>query len=290
MKMKRIFTVFLSAVLFGSLAGCGGQAGSQGQSGNGTSQEEGNIDAQGEGGAAEDKSGSREDTEERVLRVGMEGTFAPYTYHDDDGTLVGYEVDVANAIGEKLGWKVEFVETEWDSMFEALKAGNFDVVMNQVTISEDREKSYDFSIPYIYSRPVLIVAADNEEIKSFDDIAGKKAAEGLTSNFNQIAQSYGAETVEQDEFALAMECVLSKEADLVINDELTYGYWKTVKGDDASTKIVAEFDDVNASAIVMEKGNTELKEKLDEAIAQLLEDGTIAEISDQYFSMDISQK
>lgn len=233
--------------------------------------------------------GGSKESDEKVLRVGMEGTYAPYTYHDEDGNLVGYEVDVANAIADKIGYKVEFVETEWDSMFEALDAGNFDVVMNQVTVTDERKEKYDFSTPYIYTKPVLIVAADNTDINSFEDIAGKKAAEGLTSNFNQIAQDYGAEIVGQDDFALAMECVLSGEADCAINDELTYGYWQTVKGDTTSTKIVAESDDVTCSAVVMKKGNDELLDLINGALDELLADGTIAEISEKYFSTDISK-
>lgn len=240
--------------------------------------------------ACGDSESSASSQENKVLRVGMEGTFAPYTYHDEDGNLTGYEVDVAEAIGEKIGYEVEFIETEWDSMFEALDADGFDVVMNQVAITDERKENYDFSTPYIYTKPVLIVKADNTDIHSFEDIAGKKAAEGLTSNFNQIAQSYGAEILGQDEFALAMECVLRGEADCTINDELTYGYWRTVKGDNTSTQIVDESDDVTCSGIVMKKGNEELLELLNGAVEELLADGTIAEISEKYFSADISQK
>ena len=147
----------------------------------------------------------------------------------------------------------------------------------------------DFSTPYIYSKPVLIVAADNTDINSFEDINGKKAAEGLTSNFSDIARSYGAEIVGQDKFALAMECVLSGEADCAINDELTYAYWKQQKGGEDSTKIVAESDNVNSSAIMVKKGNDELIEKLNSAIDELLADGTVKEISEKYFGMDVSQ-
>lgn len=85
-----------------------------------------------------------------------------------------FEVDMANAIGEKMGYDVQFVETEWDSITAALDAGNFDVVMNQVTITDERKEKFDFSTPYIYSKPVLIVAADNTDINSFEDINGKK--------------------------------------------------------------------------------------------------------------------
>ena len=124
--------------------------------------------------------------ESKTIKVGMEGTYAPYTYHDEEGELTGFEVDVAKAIGEKIGYDVEFVEIEWDSIFEALEAGTIDVVMNQVTITDEREEKYDFTTPYVYTQPVLIVKSDNEDVKTFEDIKGLRAAEGLTSNYNQL--------------------------------------------------------------------------------------------------------
>ena len=228
--------------------------------------------------------------EENVLKVGMEGTYAPYTYHDDSGVLTGFEVDVANAIGEKIGYKIEFVEGAWDSLFPALDAGTIDVIMNQVTITEARLETYDFSTPYVYTRPIVIVAADNEDINSFEDLAGKKAAEGLTSNYNALAQSYGAEIVGQDIFALALELVKGGQADAAVNDELTYAYWQVTTGDYDSTKIAAKSEDATSSAVVIQKGRDELRDAISAAIDELLTDGTIAEISQKYFNIDVSQK
>lgn len=228
--------------------------------------------------------------EGNVLKVGMEGTYAPYTYHDDSGNLTGFEVDVTNAIGEKIGYEVEFVEGAWDSLFPALDAGTIDVIMNQVTITEERQENYDFTTPYIYSHPIVIVAADNDEITSFEDLNGKRAAEGLTSNYNALAQSYGAEIVGQDVFALALELVKGGEADAAVNDELTYAYWQVTTGDYDSTKIAATADEATSSSVVLQKGRDELRDTLSAAIDELLADGTIAEISQKYFNIDITQK
>ena len=275
---KKVISILLTAVLATGMAACGSDNSAADTSADNTT---GNAESTTE---ASDDSATKP-----VLTVGMEGTYAPYTYHDENGTLTGFEVDMANAIGEKMGYDVEFVETEWDSITAALDAGNFDAVMNHVTIIDERKEKYVFSTPYIYTRTVLIVAADNTDITSFEDVNGKKAAEGLTSNFNEIAKSYGAEIVGQDKFALAMECVLSGEADCAINDELTYAYWKQQKGGDESTKIVAESDDVNASAVMLKKGNDELVEKINTAIDALIADGTVKEISEKYFGLDVSQ-
>lgn len=221
--------------------------------------------------------------------VGLEGTYAPYCYHGDDGELIGFEVDVAKAIAEKIGYEVEFAEIKWDSMFEALDAGTIDVVMNQVTITDERKEKYDFTTPYVYTQPVLIVKSDNEDVKSFDDIKGLKAAEGLTSNYNQIARDYGAEIVGQDEIALALQCVLNGEADVVVNDFLTYSYWTAQTGDTTSLKVADTLDDVASSAIVINKGRDELRDALSEAIDELLEEGKISEISETYFNTDVSK-
>ncbi|WP_396935079.1 transporter substrate-binding domain-containing protein, partial [Mycolicibacterium sp.] len=134
-----------------------------------------------------------------VLRVGTEGTYAPFSYHDPKtGELVGYDVDVAKAVGEKLGVRVEFVETPWDSMFAALEANRFDVVANEVTINPERQGKYDLSQPYSVGEGVIVTRADDNSITSLADLKGKTAAESATSNWSEVARKAGArvETVE----------------------------------------------------------------------------------------------
>ncbi len=93
------------------------------------------------------------------------------------GQLVGYDVDIAKAVGDKLGVKVEFVETPWDSMFAALEANRFDIVANQVTINAERKAKYDLSDPYAIGEGVIVTRADDNSIKSLADLKGKVAAE-----------------------------------------------------------------------------------------------------------------
>ena len=112
-----------------------------------------------------------------VLRIGTEGTYAPYSYHDENGDLTGFDVEIAELVAERLGVKPEFIETKWDAMIAGLDADRFDIIANQVGITEEREEKYDFSEPYTYIHGALIVAKDNDTIKSFDDIKGKKSAQ-----------------------------------------------------------------------------------------------------------------
>jgi len=116
-----------------------------------------------------------------VLRVGTEGVYAPFSYHDESGQLVGYDVDVVKAVGAKLGVPVEFVETPWDSIFAAMEANRFDIVANQVTITDERKAKYDLSDPYAVGQGVIVTRADDNSITSLADLKGKVAAESPTT-------------------------------------------------------------------------------------------------------------
>lgn len=110
-----------------------------------------------------------------TLIIGTEGTYSPNSYHDESGALVGFDVEVAQAVAAKLGVEAQFVEAEWDSLFAGMDAGRIDVVVNEVEYSEQRAQKYDFSQPYTYVHGALLVAADNAEIQSFDDLKGRRS-------------------------------------------------------------------------------------------------------------------
>ena len=127
-----------------------------------------------------------------VLRVGTEGVYSPFSYHDPaTGQLTGYDVDVARAVGEKLGVNVEFVETPWDSIFAALEANRFDVVANQVTITPERQQKYDLSEPYSIGEGVIVTRTDDTSITSLADLKGKVSAQSTTSNWADVARDGG---------------------------------------------------------------------------------------------------
>src|SRR5699024_5118496 len=120
-----------------------------------------------------------------TLTVGLEGTFAPYSYREH-GKLTGFEVELARDVAKELDLKVKFVPTKWDSLIAGLNSKTFDVVFNNVAINPSRKKQYIFSTPYIYSKSVIVTKKDNTEIKSIDDVKGKKLGEGTgTDNYNK---------------------------------------------------------------------------------------------------------
>ena len=98
------------------------------------------------------------------LKIGTEGTYAPFTFHDKDGKLTGFDVEIAQEVSKRLGVEPEFIETPWDGIFAGLDAKRFDAVFNEVTIRDDRKAKYDFSDSYIVSKAVLLVNEDNTDI------------------------------------------------------------------------------------------------------------------------------
>ncbi len=223
--------------------------------------------------------------------VGTEGTYAPFTYHDKDGKLTGYDVEVTRAVAEKLGVKVEFKETQWDSMMAGLKAGRFDVVANQVGLtSPERQATFDKSEPYSWSGAVL-VARNDSNIKSIADIKGVKTAQSLTSNYGEKAKAAGADLVAVDGLAQSLTLIEQKRADATLNDELAVlDYLK--KNPNAGVKIVwsAPADEKVGSGLIVNKGNDEAVAKFSTAINELKADGTLKKLGEQFFGKDISVK
>ena len=226
-----------------------------------------------------------------TITVGTEGTYAPFTYHDKDGKLTGYDVEVTRAVADKLGIKVEFKETQWDSMMAGLKAGRFDVVANQVGLtSPERQATFDKSEPYSWSGAVLVARKDSN-IKSIDDIKGVKTAQSLTSNYGEKAKAAGADLVAVDGLAQSLTLIEQKRADATLNDELAVlDYLKNKP--DAGVKIVwsAPADEKVGSGLIVNKGNDEALAKFSTAMTELKADGTLKKLGEQFFGKDISVK
>lgn len=223
-----------------------------------------------------------------VLKIGTEGTYAPFTFHDASGALVGFDVEIGQAVAEHLGVKPEFVEGPWDGLIAGIDANRYDVVINQVGINAERQAKYDFSEPYIASKAALVVRDDNADIASFEDLSGKKSAQSLTSNFGKLAESFGAELVGTEGFDQSIALVIQGRADATINDSLSFFDFKKQQPD-APVKVVATAADADFSGVILAKGKPELLAAINEALAAIKADGTYAEISQKYFGEDVSQ-
>lgn len=222
-----------------------------------------------------------------VLRVGTEGVYSPFSYHDTaTNQLVGYDVDVARAVGDKLGVRVEFVETPWDSIFAALEANRFDVVANEVTISPERQAKYDLSQPYSIGEGVIVTRADDNSIKSLADLKGKVAAENATSNWSEIARKAGARVEAVEGFTQAIKLLNQGRVDVVVNDSIAvYAY--LAETNDKSVKIAGNVGEKSEQGFAARKDSGLLPE-LNTALDELRADGTLAAISQKYLKANAS--
>lgn len=278
LKMKKFLTLFSLLFAFGIiLAACGT-----------TANEDTNTTGDNNTDTTENTSDSllSKVQDEGKLVIGTEGTYAPFTFHDETGELTGFDVELARAIADRLGVEPVFMETQWDAMFAGLDAGRFDVIANQVGIREDRLEKYDFSDHYITSAAVLVAHEDNEEVDGFEDIEGLKSAQSLTSNFADIARDNNAEIVGVDGFNQAIELMTSKRVDVTINDKLTVLDFINQRPN-APVKIVAESENASKSGFMFRKGSKDLVEEVNRALQEIIEDGTYLQIAEKWFGEDV---
>ncbi|KDA06102.1 polar amino acid ABC transporter substrate-binding protein [Microbacterium sp. CH12i] len=225
-----------------------------------------------------------------TLTVATEGTYRPFSFHEGGGTgdLVGYDIEIIEAIADKLDLKIEFKETQWDAIFAGLDANRFDLIANQVTINDDREANYLLSDPYTVSHGVIVVPKDDTTITSFDDLAGKTTAQSLTSNWYTLATDSGAKVEPIEGWAQAVQLLQQGRVDATINDELTFLDYEKTEGP-TGLKIAAETDDAGEQAFAFTKDKKVLAEAVSGALAELRADGTLADISTKYFGVDVSE-
>ncbi|WP_314507673.1 amino acid ABC transporter substrate-binding protein [uncultured Microbacterium sp.] len=222
-----------------------------------------------------------------TLTVATEGTYRPFSFHDETGELVGFDVEIAEAVADKLDLEVKFQETQWDAIFAGLEAGRFDLIANQVSINPEREEKYLFSAPYTVSPGVIVVPEDDDSISSFADLAGKTTAQSLTSNWYELAQDSGATVEAVEGWAQAVALLTQGRVDATINDELTFLDYEKTDGP-TGLKIAAETDDPASSAFALTKDKQALVDAIDEALSELRDEGVLAEISEKYFGADVT--
>ena len=152
-----------------------------------------------------------------TLTIAMEGAWQPWTYHDESGALTGFDVEVGALIAEGLGVTPDYKETAWDGILAGVDSGRFDIACNGVGYTEKRAESYNFSTPYVYTEMVLVVRADNEDIKSLDDLKGKKTANSPNSTYAMRSEAAGAEVVYVDTLGETMEMLQQGRVEATLN-------------------------------------------------------------------------
>lgn len=221
-----------------------------------------------------------------TLKVGTEGTYSPFSFQGTDGKLTGYDIEVVEAVGTKLGKKVEFVQTPWDAIFAGLEAKRFDLVANQVTINDARKAKYDLSKPYTVSEGVIVTRADNTDITSLANLKGKTTAQSATSNWATVAKDAGAKVEAVEGFVQAVQLLKDGRVDATVNDTLAVAEYQKVRKD-SGVKVAGKTGDTSQQAFAARK-DSGLIADVNRVLDELRADGTLKKISDKYFGSDVS--
>lgn len=225
-----------------------------------------------------------------TLRIGLEGTFPPFNSKDTKtGELVGFDVDIAKAVAAKLSVKPEFITTEWSGIIAGLQAGKFDVIVNQVGVTDARKQVLDFSPAYTYSGAELIQRkSDDRPFKSLEDLKGHKLGVGLGTNYMDMAKSVpGIDVKTYPGAPEYLRDLAEKRLDAALNDRLMVAY--LLKQTNLPLRAGAMVGTGNPSAIPFKKGNPKFEKAIDDAMTQLEADGTFAKISDKWFGIDVTK-
>lgn len=224
------------------------------------------------------------------LRIAMEGTYPPFNFKDGKtGQLAGYDVEVARAVAARLGLKPEFVSTEWSAILAGLAAGKYDMIVSQVGITARREQAFDFSQPYTYSSPQLIVRRnDSARYASLADLKGKKVGVGQGSVFEQQAKAVPGIVVKSYPAAPEnLQDLAFGRVDAALNDSLMVAW--LLRQSQLPVKAGARVGTVERTGIAMRKGNPAFKAAVDQALAGLRADGSLAAMSTKWFGVDASR-
>lgn len=246
-----------------------------------------------EGNSAEEDNSWQDVEEEGQLTVATSGTLYPSSFYDDDNQLVGYDVDVAKEVAERLDVDIEFEEYNVDGQISSLQNENTDFAANDFSLNSDREENFLLSSPIKYSFASLIVREEDDSgIHSLEDLEGKKAAGEPNTSYMRAAEQYGAELVTYDNATNEqyLTDVANGRTDTVVND-----YYLQKMTTEALTDIpVKILDDVyfnlDHNGFLFEKDHEALHEKVNEVLADMKDDGTLKEISEEYFDADVSEK
>jgi len=224
-----------------------------------------------------------------TLRIGVEGTYPPFNYRDEQGKLTGFDVEIAEAVAGKLGVKPEFTTTEWSGILAGLQAGKYDVIVNQVAATDARRQTFDFSEPYVVSSPQLVIrASENRPLTTPADLKGKKIGVGQGTNYADMARRIdGAEVKVYPGAAEYLQDLASGRIDAALNDSLLIPY--LISKTKLPVKAGAPLGATETNAIPFRKGNPKFKQAIDKALGDMKADGSYAKISNKWFNRDVSK-
>ena len=226
----------------------------------------------------------KEAAAEKVLRVGTEPTFAPFEFQKEGSKeFTGFDMDLIRAIGKQMGYKVEIQNMGFDALIPALNAGNIDVAAAGISITDERKKAVAFSEPYYTSGLIVMVNKDNNDIKSIEDLKGKRIACQIGTTGEGKARSVEGAVVTafntNTEAALELK---NKGVDAVINDSPVVGYY-LAQGGNEFAKTVGDVMEAEQYGMAVKKGNDKLAADISKAMEELKKNGEYDKIYKTWF-------
>lgn len=221
----------------------------------------------------------------KVMKVAFEGTYPPFNFLNDKNEFQGFDVDVSNEIAKRLGVETEFIATKWDGLIGGLKADKFDIIIGQMTVTEERKKSVDFTDPYVVTGSVLVTRENTVDITKLEDIKGKKVGVGGGTTFEEVAKSVdGADVKLYQSVNDYIQDLTNKRLDVIINDQLLMGY--NIQENNLPIKISSDILNKDEIGMAVNKGNNDFIEKVNAALIEMKEDGTYNEIYKKWFGTE----
>lgn len=287
--MKKLAAVFLAGIMCASLAACGSSAADDAASTDTQTAAEETAEETADDAAAADTEGETAEAgevttvTEGILTMGTNAAFPPYEYYEGD-TVVGIDAEIAQAIAEKLGLSLEIVDMDFNSIITAVQSGKVDVGIAGMTVDPDRLENVDFTDSYATGVQVVIVTEDSE-IASVDDLEGKLIGtqEG-TTGWSYCSEDYGDDMViPYTNGATAVQALLDGKVDCVVIDQQpALSFVEANEG----LKILETEYAVEDYAIAVSKDNTALRDAINTALNELIEDGTVQGILDKYITAE----
>jgi polar amino acid transport system substrate-binding protein len=229
-----------------------------------------------------------------VLMVGMEIGYPPFEYFAEDGkTPMGFDVQLAKAVADKLGLKVEYVDTAWDGIFAGVTKGDYDVIMSAATITEARLAVHNFSKPYIGNAQAIVLLKNSPlkaTIKSPNDLGGKGVAyqEETTSDIYMTKLAAEGLKFTPYEYAKVMSCfdelILGRVDAIICDSTVAIDY---ILPADTPFDVVWQGPADEVFGVCLKKGNDALTAAIDKALDELFADGTMLRLSNEIFKMDL---
>ncbi|WP_299316416.1 transporter substrate-binding domain-containing protein [uncultured Halomonas sp.] len=225
--------------------------------------------------------------EQETFTYAMTGLYPPFSYREN-GELAGFDVEIGRALAAEMGMEPKPVGNPWQTLIAALRSDRFDAIIGSMAITEQRLEQVDFTDPYYRSGAQVFIAADNEELTEVEDIRGKTLGVLVASSFADAAREYSDDlTTYTDDVTALRDLTVRGRVDAVITDQLIGE--NAIHNANLGVQTLGEPIYVDDIGIAVNKGNEEMLERLNEALAAIQANGTYAEISEKYFGRDISQ-